>query len=183
MIILLLGPSGVGKTSSYKLIAADLPECECCHLDGLASRWGIAQGWLEKESVGLLRSHISDDQLFLAFGLEAIGAFAVQNERRHCVIDVGAGFQDARSAEHLHKIHQTIALTGDPLAIYQRKVQNRGEDRSFDAYSTTEYSQHRNAVYNSCSQIIDTTNQEKQETADALKSTIQNMLDAGKRAG
>ncbi|GAB5445117.1 MAG: hypothetical protein Fues2KO_54660 [Fuerstiella sp.] len=183
MIILLLGPSGVGKTTSYELIADEVPQCECRHLDGLASRWGVAQGWLKKESVGLLRSHIDDNQLFLAFGLEAIGAFAADHHDRHCVIDVGAGFQDARSAKYLSRIHRTIALTGDAHAIYQRKLDHRGEDRSFEEYFAVEFSEHRRSVYNACQHTIDTTHQSKDETADQLKATLQQILSAEGKAG
>jgi shikimate kinase len=120
---------------------------------------------------------------WIAFGLEAIRAFAAENTSRHCVIDVGAGFQDARSAKHLNKIHHTIALTGEPRVIYQRKIDHRGDDRNFAAYSAKEFSEHRRAVYNACSHIIDTTHQMKQGTAAALKSVIDSILGVGKNAG
>jgi replication-associated recombination protein RarA len=39
VIVLLIGPSGVKKTSSYRAIAQQFWDCAFERLDGLASRW------------------------------------------------------------------------------------------------------------------------------------------------
>ena len=175
-VILIVGPSGVGKTSAYQAIQERFPNCVARHLDGLASDWAVELGWFPVASVSLLRSHINDDQLFLAFGLESIGMLASRNPQMHLVIDVGAGFQDARSAENLHRIHDVISITADPLVVYRRICNHRGEKRSFEDYKAQEFSERRIKVYSQTRHLIDTSSLSLRDTADRLTSIIQKLI-------
>lgn len=181
MIVLLVGPSGVGKTAAYRKIEDEGTFLNCIfrHLDGLATKWGVVQGWLEKESVSLLRQHLNDDQLFLAFGLESIGDLAGRNPDKHLVVDVGAGFQDARSARYLSRIHKTIAITGKPKNVFQRIRKNRGDKRTFSDYRAMEFSSHRMKIYENCHHKIDTTRQTLDETAAELSEVLAKLLSSG----
>ena len=178
-IVLIVGPSGVGKTAAYEAIEDRFPTCIFRHLDGLASSWGVEHGRLARESVSMLRAHIDDDQLFLAFGLESIGRLAGRHPEKNLVVDVGAGFQDAHGAEHLCRVHTLIAITGDPRAIYERKRRHRGEERSFGDYCKVEFSSHRRTVYARPHHSIDTTDLSQEETAGKLESLIDSILHQG----
>jgi len=171
-IILIVGPSGVGKTSAYESIQERFPNCVTRHLDGLASDWAVELGRLANASVNLLRSHLNDDQLFLAFGLESVGMLASRHPDRHLVIDVGAGFQDARSAENLHRIHDVVSITADPQVVYRRICSRPSEKRSFEAYKAQEFNEHRVRVYSQGQHLIDTTLLTPQATAERLASIL-----------
>jgi thymidylate kinase len=171
-IILIVGPSGVGKTSAFRLIQSWFPACTYRHLDGLASDWAVELGWLDEASVSKLRGKINDDQLFLAFGLEAVGTLAGREPERHLVIDVGAGFQDARSAEYLPRVHDVIAITADPYIAYQRIRKRRGERRSFEQYAAQEFSARRIKVYAGAHRTIDSSTLALEETADRLAKVV-----------
>jgi shikimate kinase len=177
-IILIVGPSGVGKTSACQSIQERFPNCVARHLDGLASDWAVGLGWLAEARVGQLRSHINDDQLFLAFGLESIGMFASRHPGTHLVIDVGAGFQDARSAEHLHRIHDVVSITADPMVVYRRICNRPGEQRSFENYIAREFSERRVKVYSQTRHSINTNSLTCKETADRLAYILQKLISA-----
>lgn len=175
-IILIVGPSGVGKTSACKSIEKLFPNCVAQHLDELSSNWAVELGWLKDASVGKLRSHINDDQLFLAFGLESIGMLASRNPSKHLVVDVGAGFQDARSAENLHRIHNVITIIADSQIAYSRIRNRSGERRSLDEYKNQEFTEHRQKVYSQPGHSIDNSSLTEQETADELKKILQELI-------
>lgn len=175
MIILLVGPSGIGKTTSYRAVAEQLPQCVFDHLDGLASRRALRLGLIERESVSLLRDHIGDDELFLGFGLEAVAEFELLNTGRHVVVDVGAGFLDAQCAVNLRQIHKVVALTATPEVAYRRFVRLR-HARDQGEYCRTEFSEHRGRVYSSADLMIDSTLLTKEETASRLAMGLKKLL-------
>jgi hypothetical protein len=68
MIILLVGPSGIGKSATCKAVQPRFPTCVFEALDPLACRRALRLGVIERQDLDLLRTHINDDQPFLAFG-------------------------------------------------------------------------------------------------------------------
>jgi hypothetical protein len=174
-IILLVGPSGIGKTASCEAAQGLLPQCMFRHLDGLASQWAVRLGWLQGESAGELRRHINDDELFLAFGLEAIGEWAGQHPDQHLVVDVGAGFQDARSAENLRRIHTVIAISAEAEAAYRRFVQFRGARDRRD-YMDREFTDRRRKVYANSHFQIDTTHLTFEQTVKRLTEVLRQVV-------
>jgi adenylate kinase family enzyme len=175
-IILIVGPSGVGKTSASQLIKERFPNCVARHLDGLSSEWAVELGWLAETSVSRLRSHIKDDQLFIAFGLESIGMLACRHPDMHLLIDVGAGFQDARSAENLHRIHDVVTITADPQIVYQRIRNRPSEQRCLEDYYAKEFSKHRRKVYSQTQYSIDTSSLTLQGTVVELGSILERLI-------
>lgn len=174
MIVLIVGPSGCGKSTAIELVQPMLPQFILRRLDKLAAQLGVVNGIIHRESVTLLRETLRDDELFLAFGLEAVGVLAGEHPGKSLVVDVGAGFQVARSAKYLNRIHQVIAITATPEVAYQRIKQgpNRNERRTVEHYRKVEFSPHRFEVYRSAQHSIDTTQQTPEETAEALKQLL-----------
>src|SRR5687768_909866 len=108
MIVLVVGPSGVGKSKSVEALATHLPGVRVEHLDLLAPRWARHFGILaENEGLQTLRERVQtqNDDPFLLAGLAAIGWLAVQHPGKHVVVDVGAGFLAAPLARSLHNLY------------------------------------------------------------------------------
>ena len=119
MIVLIVGPSGVGKTTSYLTAQSQFPDVVFDHLDGLAARWATQKGIIDRESVTLLDRTVSNAELFLSIGLLSIGKLEGENPGKHIVIDMGAGFQVARTAARLHRICRVITITADVEVAFQ----------------------------------------------------------------
>jgi shikimate kinase len=175
MIVLLVGPSGVGKTSAYQAIEGRFAECVFRHLDGLASRWAMELNRIEREDISLLRNYLADDELLLGIGLQAVGDLAGRNPGKPLIIDVGAGFQDAKSAAHLARLFTVVAIVGEPRVVYERAKCHRAESRTFEEYRDVEYSAHRISVYEQCRYSIDTTAYSLEQTADRLDATLRQL--------
>jgi shikimate kinase len=178
-VILIVGPSGVGKSLVCNALKSEFDECLFFHLDGLAAKWAYRMNWIAKESVGALRELIKDDELFLGVGLQAIGFAVCCNRNMSLAIDVGAGFQCARSAQQMHKLFPVICLNGSPESVFERirKSGRPGSDvRRFDEYQRTEFNSERKKVYASANVTIDTTCMTSDEvilkTRDALLSLL-----------
>ena len=178
MIVLIVGPSGVGKTSTYQAAESHFPGVVFHHLDGLAARWALQKGIIDLESVTLLNQTVSDAEVFLSIGLMAIGKLEGENPGKHLLIDVGAGFQVSRTAAKLHRVFQIIAITAEPMVAFSRIQHGRNDQRTFEQYHRDEFSPKRVAVYRSAHHTIDSSRQSPAETAlqliDILKSLFGN---------
>ena len=113
MIVLIVGPSGVGKTTASQAVKPELPSCVFESLDDLAAGWAYGTRILPQADVHLLYRMLKAEK-FLEAGLHAIADLATRNENRPLVIDVGAGFQVAAGARELHKRHPCITITAAP---------------------------------------------------------------------
>ncbi|MGV2337774.1 MAG UNVERIFIED_CONTAM: hypothetical protein LVR18_28055 [Planctomycetaceae bacterium] len=139
MIVLIVGPSGVGKTTSYLTAQSQFPDVIFDHLDGLAARWAMQKGIIDRESVTLLNRTVNDAELFLSIGLLAIGRLEGESPRKHIVIDMGAGFQVARTAAQLYRICRVITITADVKVAFNRILQARSDPRTLDQYRQQEF--------------------------------------------
>lgn len=173
--ILIVGPSGIGKTKACSLVETRFPQCSFADLDLIAGRYAFNMGIIPEADVHRLVQHVSDAQLLLGVGLQAIGAFVIDNTGRRAVIDMGAGFQVGRSAEHLHKIHPLITIGASPAAAYSRFVRFRSP-RDEKEFFETEFNEHRSKVYGSAQHRIDTTDLTLEQSADELAAAIERII-------
>jgi hypothetical protein len=98
MALLVIGPSGVGKSSALDFAAQSLKECRFVCLDALARDLGRERGLIGGgEGVNALRQKLRDDDEFLRLGTCSVERLDPQ-DRGLLVVDVGAGFLDAPSA-------------------------------------------------------------------------------------
>lgn len=172
MIILLIGPSGVGKTTAMEAIEEQFPNCVFRHLDGLASRWAMRLGWLEHEDIQEYFETVGDEQLALGIALQAIGVLVGESPAKDVVIDVGAGFLRARSAEHLHRVYKTIAIVANPQVSYDRIRRGRNDLRTFAEYKTAEFNSRYKLIYERCHQGIETSTMDAEQVAVKLSETL-----------
>ena len=178
MIVLIVGPSGVGKTTSYLNAQSQFPDVVFHHLDGLAARWAMQKGIINRESVTLLNRTVNDAELFLSIGLLAIGNLEGERLGRHVVIDMGAGFQVARTAAQLHRICRVITITADVEVAYNRISKARDDSRTLDEYQQQEFSPNRVAVYRSAHHTIDSSRQSQDQTAGELIDVLRQIFEA-----
>lgn len=164
MIVLIVGPSGVGKTTCFKAAQSHLPAVVFRSLDSLVAAWGVKNGLIASPRIAVLSRALSNPELFLDIGLLAIGQLAGRHPGRHLVVDVGAGFQVAVTAQHLHRLFRLVAVVAEPEVAYARIKAARNDERTREQYLKYEYSPSRAAVYNSAQHSIDTTTQTVDQT-------------------
>lgn len=168
MIILIVGPSGVGKSRSCEESKTRLNDVVFDQLDGLAPRWAVKEGIIDHECVTLLRQTVNSDERFLEIGLQAIGDLEQENPGKHLVIDVGAGFQTSPTAtERLRHFH-ILLINADVEVAHERIVKSRSDSRTLQQYRHQEFASNRIAVYKLAQHTVDSTRQSEVETADAL---------------
>jgi shikimate kinase len=180
-IVLIVGPSGVGKTAASQAVKPAFPELVFDDLDGLAARWAHSKGWIDQANVHLLRQTIGNDDLFLVRGLEAINDLAKRSLDRSIVIDVGAGFQVATPARYLCECHSCITITAAPEVAFKRIREERNDRRTLQEYINEEFNPHRTSVYDSSQHRIDTTNLTLEQTTQQLTDILRQIL--GSSAG
>jgi hypothetical protein len=178
VIVLLVGPSQVGKTSTYKAVQDRFPGCVFEHLDGLASSWAIRHSWIKQESVGLLREFCQpNDDLFLAIGLQAIADLAAREDGKHLVIDIGAGFQQASYSARLPMLFPTVLLIADPKVAFKRRPEKERQNRrTLEDYTACEFSPHRRRLYDACQYKIDTAHLTREQAANELECVLRRVL-------
>jgi hypothetical protein len=179
MIVLLIGPSGVGKTKTYQAIEGQFPDWVFRHLDGLASDYAHGMGWIAEAEVSVLNGFTKNRDQFLAIGLQAIADLAARNEGRHLVIDVGAGFQDATYSTRLPDQYPTIALIADPAVAHARWKSRPANTGSLDWFIGREFSESRRTMYDRAREKIDTTSLTIEQAADRLAPALRRILSTG----
>jgi shikimate kinase len=148
MVVLVIGPSGVGKSSALKVAEAAVSNCVFASLDRLARDRGRQQRTIGSEQgVNDLRRKLGDDNQFLNVGIEAVNELVRVVPHKHHVIDVGAGFMDASTVACWFRQHTLIALLAPPEVVYARIRQARGDGRTLEQYKDQEFSKARKALY------------------------------------
>jgi shikimate kinase len=147
MPLLVIGPSGVGKSSALQFVARSVDECRFRCLDGLARDLGRERGLIgENEGVNALRQKLRDDDEFLRLGRDAIERLEPVDGGL-LIVDVGAGFLDATSVSEWLRRQTSVALLAPCEVVHRRIVQSRADQRSLSEYADQEYSEQRRALY------------------------------------
>ena len=171
-IILIVGPSGVGKSSAIELVKRQFEHMIFHGLDDLAASFGAGERLIDTACVQKLRRHFQNDDRFLEYGLKAIGALAVKHPDKRIIIDVGAGFQVAKAASDLHRTYLVIAISSIPQEAYRRICARPGEKRTMQQYVVAEFNASRRRVYESAHETIDTS----QKTKDVVAAELAEVL-------
>jgi hypothetical protein len=147
-MVLVIGPSGVGKSSSLKIAEAAVPGCVFTSLDDLARDRGRSLGLIgSDEGVNALRQKLRNDNQFLSVAIEAANEFASNAPGRHPVIDVGAGFMDASTVVDWFRQHTLIALLAPAEIVHARMRKARDDSRTLGQYKAQEFSTVRQGLY------------------------------------
>lgn len=173
MIILIVGPSGIGKSTTLRQLEPMLPEIVFLDLDKITAEWAVETGIVATASISHLNRTIRDPEKFFALGFQALKAHTNGNPGKHVVVDVGAGFQVAKSARRLHLQFKTISIIAAPDVAYARikDRENSRESRSLELYHQDEFNPQRKQVYDEAHAKVETDGQSPGETA-ILVATI-----------
>lgn len=140
MVVLVIGPSGVGKSDYGEYAKKMVPGCLFFDLDSLVrKRVGM--------SVGQLLPQIGNDA-FLDCCQQEVDALLQSCPESVAVVAVGAGaLQSYRAGAWLSR-HPgpTIAVVAAPDEVYRRGGK-RNQNRTLYQFIATEYSQHRQSLY------------------------------------
>lgn len=177
MIIFVVGPSGVGKSTALSELQPMFSEMVFLNLDGITAEWAAEIGLIETASITDLNACIGDPELFFALGFQAIGVHASRHSGKHLVIDVGAGFQTSSSAGRLHLHFKIISIVSSPEAAYQRIRERKDskENRTLVEYCKDEFNDRRQAIYDQAHVKIQTDGQPPSETADSIASILRGL--------
>ena len=159
---LLIGPSGVGKSTVLKKLSAD-SSLVIHDLDNLV-----------KENVGT----ISLSKYFTDFGHQNFfnkskDAIEKTYSDKNILIAVGAGSIDFPGGHQWYNDQNTIVLTGDPDIIYKRSDRHQFHP-TCDGYKANEFSAVRQKLYNNSKFIVDVTHLTPEQVADKISEIIKN---------
>ncbi|HWB26301.1 MAG TPA: AAA family ATPase [Chitinophagaceae bacterium] len=170
-IILLIGPSGVGKSSALK--ALKLENVLTFKLDDLVA------GYNGEPSVSKYFLRIGNETFFHK-SIEAIEKLIESNPGENILVDVGAGSFDWEGSVETFLNYRVIALSGDTKILYDRikkRALEKGteEQRTLEEYASSEFKTHKRALYEKAAFQIDSTKLTIAEVAtritDILKSS------------
>jgi shikimate kinase len=179
MLVLIVGPSGVGKTSTLRPASRNLPNVVFLSLDHIISVWAQQQGIISRPDITEFFLNLRDYEKMFDHGMMALKKVAKNRGDRNVVVDVGAGFQCSERAKMLSKHFKTISITADPKIVYQRIRSARDDNRSLEAFLESEFSPSRAAIYQSAHHVIDSTSQTLDQTAAELSQLLASVFTVG----
>ena len=140
MVILVIGPSGVGKSDYGRHAANVIPDCRFFDLDELVSQ-------RSRTPASQLLGQIGNDA-FLGRCQQEVDAISQSCTQDVAVVAVGAGaLQSGHVGAWLSRhVGLTMAVVAPPAEVYRRGG-DRNRNRTLEQFIATEYSQHRQRLY------------------------------------
>ena len=140
MLILIIGPSGVGKSTLGDYASKKFSNCEFYDLDNLIKKR------YNSKSTKLLFSSIGPD-LFFESSCKALTEIENKYDSQICLTAVGAGTLVSQKSKDLIVKYTTISITAPQEEVFLRNP--LGLDRGIEEFKSTEYSKHRLSLYKS----------------------------------
>lgn len=171
MFVLIVGPSGVGKSTLCRGVASMFPNVRFFRLDDEVAKWAFKKGMIVDEGIEPLLRKLGGVE-FLRAGLHVVKKLVEDHPGTDIVIDVGAGFLFSPEAEKLHHVYTMVAITADPAVAHNRIVSSRPDQRSLEEYEADEYSVSRLAIHNSAHRQVETTGRTEEESVNMLAGIL-----------
>jgi shikimate kinase len=111
-IILVYGPSGVGKTTAFHFAMTQVPNAKFASLDKVVTDFA-------GKNAGDLLVELGPDE-FLETGKRAIKELLVASPMQPVVLDVGAGFLESRHAGEWLSTCKCVVFRVSPEVAHQR---------------------------------------------------------------
>lgn len=163
---LLIGPSGVGKSSAMNLIDTKNYLLKF-NLDSIIKTHN------NESSSSKYFDKIGNESFFNK-SIDCINRLQQEYSDKTILIDVGAGSIDWEGCTSTFLRYKIISLTGDKEVLYQR-ISNRGsEKRNLEQYVHSEFKPHKTLLYDSAIFRIDTTNLDSKCVSDQIIKIINN---------
>src|SRR5262249_20296362 len=127
-VILLYGPSGVGKSTAIELASQHLPAVHFESLDRLARDLGRRTGLIQPDEgiLDLSRTLGNADRL-LEVGHQAVAELLGDRRDGPVVLDIGAGFLDAKDMPNWLQSHTPVVMRAPVQVVYNRIVAARND--------------------------------------------------------
>lgn len=165
--LLLLGPSGVGKSTLSPGLAAIL-NCQALDLDHY-----LALQWPAHALADILRQQ--GPAVFYQHSCRALQKLHAAPDRY--LVDVGAGTQWAAQGQiEFLKLAPSVCLWADAGWLWQRNQELRQDPRSLDTFKEAEYSLWRQQVYQSCTYWLNGTQKTPQELLHSAQQLLQPLI-------
>lgn len=168
-VVLLLGPSGIGKTKLAKQVEAENTNWKCLDLDDLAKNFsnGIysAQFIHDKKNCG------PDMFLYICY-CELKKTISLDSGSDY-VVAVGSGCYDAEKVLEMLKEFKTVLITADYEEGWLRIKNGRDDGRSVEKYKEEEFSYIRSKIYESATAKLDTTGLTEALSTDKLSEILE----------
>ena len=160
---LLLGPSGVGKSSASKIIKLKNNSIIVYDLDEVIK---------EHEHVNSISNYFTEigNEEFFNKSKDIIENYKSDST---ILFVIGAGSIDYSLGHKWYRDQNTISITGDPSIIFERGNRNCFHS-SLEDYIRIEFSSERVELYNNAKYIIDVSNMSEQQVANEIMSVIIN---------
>jgi len=170
--ILLVGPSGAGKTSASLAVESLSDRYSALRLDSLAADYWSRKGLIPSGDFQLLARSLWPSMRLLAAGLEALRDYAAGHDGKSPIVELASTFQDVPSASDLWRTFEVVAITAAPETAY-RRYSARGDDKlSAEEYLQREFNVDRMRVYSSAQHQIDSTAKTAGQTAEELAAVL-----------
>jgi len=148
IIILLYGPSGVGKSSAIVLASTQMSAVRFESLDQLAQDFGRRRRLIGPDQGILdLSNTLANADRLLEVGKEAVAELVGKGSRQVVVLDIGAGFLDAMDMPNWLRSNTPVVMMAPPKVVHDRIVAARNDQRSFAQYRAQEFSEDRLRLY------------------------------------
>lgn len=177
-IILLLGPSGIGKTTVIKQFIKQVKSVRSVVLDNIAHQFARDDSLIGKKDDlnALIKVLDNDRERFLNYGLMALELHCGKSESDYWIVDVGTGFLDSKESMQWITEYPSICLISEPPIVFERFIKARQLDVSYEQYMTTQFSKARVAIYNKAAIVIKTDGLDEVETAQRFGCSVLGML-------
>lgn len=158
VIFLLIGPSGVGKTTACDIVARK-SNINVIDLDKFlkAKNGG--------KSLSAHLAQIGDEQFF---EMSKEGIEEIENDASSdSIIVVGAGSINLPVSHGWYQTKNLLALIGNPQTIYERGNRQKYHPE-IKGFINTEYNEARRNLYENAGSVIDVTDKSPEEVADEI---------------
>ena len=131
-LILIFGPSGIGKSTAMRYARRVLPDVAFVPLDGLARDLGREREIISgNQGVCELLKKLGANR-FLELAIDSANRLTEKSEEGPAAIDVGAGFLDARRVGSWLAAHTNVVFAASPTVAYERIQGARQDTRTFE---------------------------------------------------
>ncbi|TWF40321.1 shikimate kinase [Chitinophaga polysaccharea] len=157
-ISLLVGPSGVGKTTACGIVAKE-SSIKVIDLDEFLR---------QKIGVKSLSAHLAEvgDEQFFTLSKEGIEEIE-KDASSDLIIVVGAGSINLPVSHSWYQSKNLLALVGDPQVIYERGNRQKHHP-SISGFIKTEFNEARRCLYKNAGSMIDVTFKTPEAVADEI---------------
>jgi shikimate kinase len=172
MIILVIGPSGVGKSASGESAAQEIPSCQFFDVDAIVSK---KSGMPASQLLGQ-----KGPDAFFSVCRHEIEKIAQSSGGRTAIMAVGAGALVSHLARGFLSCFstRTIALVAAADEVYKRGGQ-RNQARTLQQFKDTEYSPYRLDLYRNAKYQCDVTGLSLDKTKARFIGLIKAILQVG----